>query len=156
MGLVRQNHSQIRGTKAEPADSHDAMMDQLEISSILSEENEENQPQLANNEWAGVTVSTSPQGILESTLPEAMQCRRRLRFSQRERRRPSRFKDFVMSRLKGRGTIRFKGKKLPNLLYTLDFYLSFFFQNEEGVTQLCNQHLAPHQHVKDSFITPST
>jgi len=50
MGLVCRNHSQIRGTKAELADSHDAMMDEFEITSITSEENEENQPQLANNE----------------------------------------------------------------------------------------------------------
>lgn len=67
MWAVRRNHSQIRGTKAEQADIHDAMMDQLEITSILSEENEENKPQLANNECAGITVSTPPQGILEST-----------------------------------------------------------------------------------------
>ena len=61
------NHSQIRDTKGEPADSHDAMMDQLEITSILSEENKENKSQVANSEWAGVTVSLNRQIFVNVT-----------------------------------------------------------------------------------------
>lgn len=47
LGPVRQNHEKIRGAKAEPDDSHDAMMDKLETAPILSEENDKvnhNQP----------------------------------------------------------------------------------------------------------------
>ena len=61
------NHSQIMDTKGEPADSHDAMMDQLEITSILSEENKENKSQVANSEWAGVTVSLNRQIFVNVT-----------------------------------------------------------------------------------------
>ena len=74
LGPVYQNHEQIRGAKAEPDDSHDAMKDYLEIAPIPSEENEKTQPQLANNESAREAVSSAPQGILESALAKATKC----------------------------------------------------------------------------------
>ena len=43
-GPVYQNHEQVRDAKAEPDDSHDAMMDSLETAPIPSEENEKVNP----------------------------------------------------------------------------------------------------------------
>ena len=62
MGPVRRTYAQIRGAKTEPAERNIIEMDQLEIASTHSEQEQERQP--ANPE----------QMELESAIPRAAQC----------------------------------------------------------------------------------
>ena len=96
MGPVRHNHCQIRRAKAEAAHGYSAMMDQLEIASKYSEQEQERQP--PNADSTGETMPSTPGMELEDTLPATIGCGPRR--SQRERRLPSRF----MQRLKSHST----------------------------------------------------
>ena len=49
IGPVRHNHCQIRRAKAEPADGYSTVMDQLEIASTHSEQEQERQPPNADS-----------------------------------------------------------------------------------------------------------
>ena len=82
MGSVQRNHAQIREARTEPAERQTIGMDQLEIVSTHSEPEQERQP------------ADPEQMELESAPPQADECR--LCCSQRIRKRPSRFKDYVM------------------------------------------------------------
>ena len=92
MGLVRRNHCQIRRAKAAPADRYNTVMGQLEIASTHSEQEQEKQP--PNADSTGETMPSTPGIESEDTLPATMECGPRR--SQRERRLPSRFRDYVM------------------------------------------------------------
>ena len=82
MGSVQRNHAQIREARTEPAERQTIGMDQLEIVSTHSEPEQERQP------------ADPEQMELESAPPQADECR--LCCSQRMRKRPSRFKDYVI------------------------------------------------------------
>ena len=92
MGPVRRNYCQIRRAKAKPADGYSAVMDQLEIASTHSEQEQERQP--PNADSTGETMSSTPGIESEVTLPAKIECGPRR--SQRERRLPSRFRNYVM------------------------------------------------------------
>ena len=101
LGPVRRNHAKIQEARTEPAERQIIGMDQLEIASTHSEQEQERQP-------------ADPEHMeLESALPRAKECGLRrphmeqesappraddyaLRRSQRIRKRLSRFKDYVM------------------------------------------------------------
>ena len=74
MGPVRRNHAQIREAKAEPVDNYDGRLDRFETASLPSE--------------SGPIEETDQPVESEPTPPP--------RRSTRERRPPSRFKDFLM------------------------------------------------------------
>ena len=58
MGLVRRNHCQIRTVKAEPADGYSTVMDQLEIASTHSQDEQERQS--PNADSTGETMPSTP------------------------------------------------------------------------------------------------
>ena len=76
MGPVRRNHAQIREAKAEPVDNYDGRLDRFETASLPSE--------------SGPIEGTDQPVEQEPTPPLH-------RRSTRERRLPSRFKDFIMN-----------------------------------------------------------
>ena len=101
MGPVRRNHAQIREVRTEPAERQIIGMDQLEIVSTHSEQDQERQP--ADPEQMELESALSqaeefglrrPHMELESAPPQADECG--LHRSQWIRKRPSRFKDYVM------------------------------------------------------------
>ena len=101
MGPVQQNHAQIREARTEPAERQTIRMDQLEIVSTHSEQEQERHPAdpeqmelespLSRSEECGLR---RPHMELESAPPQADECG--LCCSQRIRKQPSRFKDCVM------------------------------------------------------------
>ena len=101
MGPVRRNHVQIGGARTEPAERKAIEMDQLEVASRNSEQEQERQP--ANPEQMKLQSGPSradecalrrSHTELESAAPRADECG--LRRSQRIRKLPSRFRDYVM------------------------------------------------------------
>ena len=108
MGPVRRNHVQIRGARTEPAERKTIEMDQLEVASTHSEQEQERQPANpsthSEEEQEGQPVNPEQMELqsglrrshteLESPPPRADECG--LRRSQRIRKLPSRFKDYVM------------------------------------------------------------
>ena len=101
MGPDRRNHTQIREARTEPAERQIIGMDQLEIASTHSEQEQKRQPadpEQMDPERALPRAEEcwlrSPHMELESAPPQADE--RKLRRSQRIRKRPSRFKDYVM------------------------------------------------------------
>ena len=101
MGPVRRTHAQIQGARTEPAKRKVIDMDQLEIAPTHSEQEQERQP--ANPEQMELESATSradecglqPAHMeLESATPRSDDCG--LRRSQRIRKLPSKFKDYVM------------------------------------------------------------
>ena len=101
VGPVRRNHVQIRGARTEPAERKAIEMDQLEVASRHSEQEQERQP--ANPEQMELQSGPSradecalrrSHKELESAAPRADECG--LRRSQRIRKLPSRFRDYVM------------------------------------------------------------
>jgi len=89
MGQVRRNHCQIRRAKAESADGYSTVMDQLEIASTYSEQEQERQP--PNAVSTGEIMPSTPGIESEDMLPATIECGPRR--SQSQRRRPSRFRD---------------------------------------------------------------
>ena len=101
MGPVRQNHVQIRGARTEPAERKTIEMDQLEVASTHSEQEQERQPAKPDQMELQSGPSRADECRLcrshtesESAAPGADECG--LRRSQRIRKLPSRFKDYVM------------------------------------------------------------
>ena len=101
MGPVRRNHVQIRGARAEPAERKTSEMDQLEVASTQSGQEQERQP--GNPEQMELQSGPSradecgrrrSHTELESAAPRANECG--LCRSQRIRKLPSGFKDYVM------------------------------------------------------------
>ena len=101
MGPVRRNHVQIRGARTEPAERKTIEMDQLEVASTHSEQEQERQP--ANPDQMELQSGPSQADECgprrshtesESAAPRAGECG--LRRSQRIRKLPSRFKDYIM------------------------------------------------------------
>lgn len=100
MGPIRRNHAQIREARTEPAERHTTGMDQLEIASTHSEQEQERQPSDLEQMELESRLPREEGGLRrphmesESTQSSADECG--LRRSQRTRKRPSRFKDYVM------------------------------------------------------------
>ena len=92
MGPVHHNHCQISTVKEEPGDGYSTVMDQLEIASTHSEHKHERQP--TNADSTAERMPSTPGIESEDTLPATIECGRCR--SQRERRLPSRFRDYVM------------------------------------------------------------
>ena len=95
MGPVFHNHCQIRRAKAEPADGYSTVTDQLEIASTHLEQDQERQP--PNVDSTGEIMPSTPRIESEDMLPATIE--RGPRRSQRERRLPSRFRDYVLIEL---------------------------------------------------------
>lgn len=99
MGPIRRNHAQIREARTEPAERHTTGMDQLEIASTHSEQEQERQPSDLEQMELESRLPREEGGLRrphmesESTQSSADECG--LRRSQRTRKRPSRFKDYV-------------------------------------------------------------
>jgi len=101
VGSGRRNHAQIREARTEPAERQIIGMDQLDIAYTHSEQAQERQPAdpehmelesaLPRAEECGLR---RPHMEQESAPPRADECG--LRRSQRIRKRPLRFKDYVM------------------------------------------------------------
>ena len=101
MGSVRRNHVQIRGARTEPAERKTIEMDQLEVASTHSEQEQERQPAKPDQMELQSGPSRADECRLcrshtesESAAPGADECG--LRRSQRIRKLPSRLKDYVM------------------------------------------------------------
>ena len=101
VGPVRRNYVQIQGARTEPAERKTIEMDQLEVASTHSEQEQERQP--ANPDQMELQSGPSRAdecGLrrshteLESAAPRADECG--LRRLQRIRKLPSGFKDYVM------------------------------------------------------------
>ncbi|PFX22499.1 Receptor-type tyrosine-protein phosphatase F [Stylophora pistillata] len=96
MGPIRRSHAQIREARTEPAERHTTGMDQLEIASTHSEQEQERQPadleqmELESRLPRGEGGLRRPHMESESAPSSADECG--LRRSQRTRKRPSRFK----------------------------------------------------------------
>ena len=88
MGQVRRNHCQIRRAKAESANGYSTVMDQLEIASTYSEQEQERQP--PNAVSTGETMPSTAGIESEDTLPATIEFGPRR--SQSQRRRPSRLR----------------------------------------------------------------
>ena len=93
MGPVRRNHVQIWGARMEPAERKTIQMDQLEIASTHSEQEQERELQ-STPAPANKCALRCSHTELESTAPQADKCG--LRCSQRICKLPSRFKDYIM------------------------------------------------------------
>ena len=91
MGPVRRNHCQIRRAKTDPADGYSTVIDHLEIASTHSAQELDRQP--PSPESTAETMPSTPGIESEDTLPATVECGPRR--SQGERRRPSRFRDYV-------------------------------------------------------------
>ena len=101
MGPVQRNHVQIWGARTEPAERKTIEMDQFEVATTQSEQEQERQP--ANPEQMELQSGPSRAdecGLrrshteLKSATPRADECG--LRRSQRIRKLPSRLKDYIM------------------------------------------------------------
>ena len=101
MGPVQRNHVQIRGARTEPAERKTIEMDQLELASTHSEQEQESQPASPEQmELQSASSRADECGLRrshtesESAAPRADECG--LHRSQRIRKLPSRFKDYIM------------------------------------------------------------
>ena len=72
MGPVHRNHCLIRRAKAEPADGYSTVMDQLEIASMHSEQEQERQP--PNADSTGETMPSTTRIESEDMLRAMIEC----------------------------------------------------------------------------------
>ena len=145
MGPVRRNHCQIRRAKTGPADGYSTVIGQLEIASTQSAQELERQP--PNAKSTGETMPSTPKIESEDTLPATIECG--LRRSQHERRRPSRFRDYVVLKTLFLSDSFQRLGQVETVLIKLVFFVFFvcpFFKRGRVLHNYVS-HASLHQHV---------